>query len=1234
MSKRRVTALLLSATVVLSAFPVSSVLALEENPQTEAEKEAENRAEGKEKDTEESGEEEVASVEDAKETIASYKNEEIEWEEVYINDAEGLKNFSRDCWLDTWSQNKKVYLTADIDLAGENFVSIPTFGGYFDGQGHTVSGFYVHKPISYVGLFNYTQETAVIANLKVEGTVRPTGKQMVVGGIVGDNSGILLNCVFDGIVEANDYVGGITGYNEISGVLMDSEAKGTITGAHYTGGIAGDNVGNIVGCLNRADVNISSEDKAKSLEDIDFGQYTAGLLGSLEGGADEKGEKLSTTENTVDTGGIAGLSTGIIQSCVNEGVIGYEHVGYNVGGIVGRQSGYVYSCVNKGKIYGRKDVGGIVGQAEPYIAVDLSEDIVLQLSDHIDTMHDQIDKMLNDAGDRSDILSNRLSVIRDFADRALDDTYFLADRTVEWTDSMMDSVNEAVSRFDYVLDETARDGGVIDHASDAAEDVKDAAGKLEDMVNSMDLYKYMTPEEREAYDRAKKAIEEAGKQHAEDVAKATEAYENYYIDKARSEDTTYEYDLKPVTESGVDAGWGGPFSESDVPEKYLGITGWVHYDSGTGETREFPLTDGSAQAEADRQVQEKAAEQMSANARQIAEEAGKYADKQYSDANGGSYADDMRKYLEIMTDIASRHADEMTDDAKKQLRSAASSAKDAAENLEDMGDETKEILTTLNDKPDISFPRLGDDYRSTTGSLNSNLKNISENMGYLNDEMSSSGDLIGDDLSAINDQFSEIMLLYTDALDGVLDMDYSDRYEDESRENAEESMDATIANCTNGGSVEADLNVSGIAGTMAIEYDFDLESDITGLDEARANSTFLTKCVLRQNVNQAKVTAQKSYVGGICGLQEMGMVLRCENYGRIESTAGDYVGGIAGQSLSHIKQSYAKCTVAGGEYVAGITGWGNGIESCLSMVKVKEAEAFAGAIAGKVSDKAEIADNYFVSDEIAGIDRISYSGKAEPVSYQTLLQTEGLPANFRKMKITFYADDEEVGAAECSYGGSVALEKYPNIPVKEGFYADWDNKELTNVRLDEDVSVEYVRYLTTLAGSWIRDNGQSSLLADGRFLQEDELAVEKLDMNAEDVALLGGGAAGELTECWQIIIPEDGASAHQIRYQAPKGQTEGVEIYVQDSAGWRKVETELMGIYHLFSAEGSNVKIVVSVTEKGIMDYMVYIAAGVTAVILLIVLFVHKKRKKRHIRKTETGGESGHGAEIAEKETE
>lgn len=1222
MHKKKVMALLLAAAVFMGVVPGMPASAKEEKGQTAETEETEEK------------EEEVASVEAANETIASYSDEEAEWEEIYISDAEGFKDFAKDCWLDTWSRNKKVYLTADIDLAGQNFVSIPTFGGYFDGQGHTVSGFTVRKPISYVGLFNYTQESAVIVNLRLEGTVRPSGQQMVVGGIVGDNSGILLNCVFDGVVEAGDYVGGVAGYNEISGVLMDCEAVGTVVGAHYTGGIAGDNVGNIAGCLNRADVNAVNEDKAKSLEDIDLELYSTGLLGAMVGTDDEKRDKVSNTDYVVDTGGIAGHSTGIVQNCLNEGTIGYEHVGYNTGGVVGRQSGYVHACANKGSVYGRKDVGGIVGQAEPYVAIDLSEDIVRQLSDHISTMHDQISKLLDDAGDRSDILSNRLSVIRGFADRALDDTHSLADRTAEWTDGMMDSVNEAVSRFDYVLDETAKDGGVLDHASGAAGDVKDVVEDLEETVDSMDLQQYMTSQEREQYNQAKKAIEEAQKAFSEDEEKAKEAYENYYIARAASEDTTHEYDLKPVTESGINTGWNynANIAFDKVPEEYAGITGWMHHnDSGD---REFPLTDGTPQAEADRLVQEKATQQMQENAVIVAAGASNYADQRYKDTHGGnSYSSDMQKYLETMTDIASKYSDKMADDAKKQLKSAASSAKDAAGNLEDMGEDTKDILKTLNGKEDIAFPSLGEDYRSTAGSLNSNLKGISENMGYLNDEMSSSGDLLGDDLSDINDEFSEVMLLYTDALDGVLDMDYSGVFEDESMDTAEESMDATVADCTNSGGVEADLNVSGIAGTMAVEYDFDLESDITGLDDARANSTFLTKCVLRQNVNQANITAQKSYAGGVCGRQEMGMVLRCENYGRIGSTSGDYVGGVVGQSLSHIRKSYAKCTVFGRDYVAGIAGYGNGIENCLAIVKVKEADAFAGAIAGKLTDSAEIAENYFVSDEIAGIDRISYSGKAEPKSYEELLQIEGIPASFRRMKITFYADEEEVGVKECPYGGSVSLEEYPKIPVKEGFYADWDNKELVDVRLDEDVTVEYVRYLTTLAGKQLRDSNQSVLLVDGMFSQEDEIAVESLGAD-EAVSLSGEGASGGTYECWQIEIPDDGQTTHQIRYQAPQGRTDGVEIYVEDENGRHKAETELLGIYHLFSADGNSVKVAVSVAENGIGDYIVYIAAGGAAVVLLVVLLVHKKRKKRKAKKAKKAAEIENTAEAGEKTEE
>lgn len=1167
-----------------------------------------------EEEEELSVEEEVISVEDANETIDSYNDEETEWEEIYIEDLEDLKKFSRNCWLDTWSQNKKVYLQEDINLSGGEFVSIPTFGGYFDGQGHTISGLTIRDSVSYTGLFCYTQPTAVIANLKVEGSVRPAGKQMVVGGIVGDNRGILLNCAYDGVIEGNDYVGGIAGINELTGILMECKTGGTVTGIHYSGGVAGHNVGNIVGCLNQADVNIYNEDKGKSLEDINIEQYTAGLLNPEDNS--DKAQKASAITSNVDTGGIAGLSTGIIQNSKNTGTIGYEHVGYNVGGIAGRQSGYIHACENAGVVYGRKDVGGIVGQAEPYIAVDLSEDIVRQLSDHIDVLHDQIGNMLDDAGNESDTLSNRLTVIQDFADKALDDTYFLADRTVEWADGMTDSVNEAINRFDYVMEETARNDGVIDQSKDAAGNVKDAAKELEDMVNSMDIFQYMTPEEQEEYNAAKNAIREASEKHAEDYADYMKAYKNYSIDELRFSEDKYkngdpnELDLRPILEeTGMEKNWS---PSSDI-EEYMKVTEWVHWidfnpddpDSSDGDnTASFP-GDG-AQGDLDRELLNDVAQKMEDD--DAAQKASDYADDQY----GGGYKADMEKHLETMSDIAARHTDEMTEDARRNLNEAIDHAKDATENLETAGNQVKSIIDTLNEKEDIVFPQLGGDYRSMTGSLNSNLKSISENMGYLNDEMSASNDLLGEDLTDINDQFSEIMLLYTDALDGVLDMDYSGIYEDNSQENAQDSIDATVADCVNTGTVRADLNVSGIAGTMAIEYDFDLEGDVTGIEDARANSTFLTKCVLRQNINDGMITAQKSYAGGIAGLQEMGTILGCENYGRIESESGDYVGGIAGQSLSHITNGYAKCTISGGEYVGGIVGSGSGIENSCAMVRVKEAVAFYGAIAGDVNDEEAVLNNYFVSEEIAGIDRISYSGRAEPVAYQDLLAIEGLPARFHKMRITFYADEEEVGTLDCLYGSNVEAKEYPNIPVKEGFYADWDIKEIDRVIADEDVTVEYVRYLTTLAGSQLRDGGQSAVLVDGTFHVGDALEDTKCETAG---IVIEDREPEEIVEHWQIAFPEDGNGSHQVRYQAPQGQTEDIVVYIKNDSGWAQAETEMMGIYYLFSVDGNEAEFVICNTTGGIMEYLVYIVAGTLAVILLVVVIVIRGRKKKKRQK-------------------
>ena len=1180
-----------------------------------------------EKNGGEEQEEQVTSVEDANEMLDAYNDEEKAWEKIYVDSVDGLKEFSRKCRLDTWSRNKKVYLTQDLDLTGSGFVSIPTFGGYFDGQGHTIEGLTLTDAVSYTGLFCYTQESAVINNLTVKGTVRPAGTQIVVGGLVGDNSGIILNCSFKGVVEGSDYVGGIVGFNELSGILMDCENDGKVTGAHYTGGIAGENMGNIVGCSNAADINTSNEDKGKSLEDINIGQYTSGLLSPGEG--DDEDKEAAAISNTIDSGGIAGLSTGIIQFCANSGAVGYEHVGYNIGGIAGRQSGYVYACENTAPVYGRKDVGGVVGQTEPYIAIDLSEDIVYQLTENIDKMHDLTSVMLNDAGAESDTLSARLSVVQDFVDKALDDTSFLADRTVGWTDEMVGSVNEAMNRLDYIMDESAKEDGMLDQAKDAADNFRDAAKNLGNAVDSLDIYQYMSPEEKERYRAAKEKMERATKKHSEDSAKALAAYENYYIDYIRSgedkykqPDQTNENDLKPRFERGVDSGWA--WNGSNTFEDYIGVKGWVHLNPDTGEEREFPQSEGD-QGTLDHDLLADAAKQMAENTSKVQEDVSEYADRMYAGENGGGdYDKDMRECLEIMSDIVQAHQDEMTQETAGQLEDAIGHAKDASGNLQSAGGEAKNILDTVNGMPDIALPQLGGDYRSRTNSLTSNLQGLSENMGYLNDEMASTNDILIDDLADINDQFSTIMKLYTDAIDGVLDMDYTKAYEDTSKEDAETSTDAVVADCRNSGMVRGDINIAGIVGTMAIEYDFDLEGDVTGIEDARMNSTFLTKCVQRRNINLGKVTAQKSYAGGITGLQEMGTILRCENYGRIESSAGNYVGGIAGQSLSDILNSYAKCTVSGEEYVAGIAGSGTDISNCCAIVRIQDAVAFSGAIAGEVGSSAEVKDNYFVSEEIAGIDRISYSGKAEPLEYEEMLQIEGLPGKFRMMTISFYADGEEVKTVQCPYGGTVSLDLYPEIPAKEGFYADWDIKDLKEVLYDEDVTVEYVRYLTTLASAQTRDNGQSVILADGMFKQEDALAVTGEgggDVSYDDAGMVQGafGLSEEnITEYWKAEIPEDGNESHQMRYQAPEGQTEDVDIYVRQENGWQQVDTELMGIYHLFPVEGTNAEIAVRIREKSAADYLVYLIFAVILITIVIILAVRKGRKRRRGKKAES----------------
>ncbi|MGN1119368.1 MAG: GLUG motif-containing protein, partial [Oscillospiraceae bacterium] len=355
--------------------------------------------------------------------------------ELVISDEAGLVQLAQDCRLDSYSKNLYVTLAADISLSGE-FTPVPVFGGTFDGGGHTISGAEITADGSYCGLFRYVQKGAFVKNLTVSGTVSPSGSGEYVGGIAGSNSGSIINCRFDGSVKGTSYVGAIAGINEKSGLITRCESTGDITGEHFSGGIAGSSSGTILSSVNNCSVNTTPSDAKLSIRDIDVGSIIS------------QEELISK----YDTGGIAGFSDGIIQGCRNYGTVGYQHIGYNVGGIVGRQSGYVSGCDNYGEILGRKDVGGIAGQMEPYRSIDFSKDTLQKLLDEQEILGGLIDNLIADAktaGGAVDGSVQRLTQQMEQLRGCADD---IADRTEDIYNGWTDGVNEITARADEALD--------------------------------------------------------------------------------------------------------------------------------------------------------------------------------------------------------------------------------------------------------------------------------------------------------------------------------------------------------------------------------------------------------------------------------------------------------------------------------------------------------------------------------------------------------------------------------------------------------------------------------------------------------------------------------------------------------------------------------------------------------------------------------------------------------------
>lgn len=295
------------------------------------------------------------------------------------------------CVLDTNSEGLTVNLNADLDFK-DGFTSIPYFNGTFNGNNHKLVNIALDSDETNVGVFRITGKKADVNNVNVEYSVDSKANNL---GFIGYNQGKVSNINVDSKVLANSDVGMVVGYNASGASIIDCQSYGDIYGKHYVGGIVGVNYGLVKNCFNRARVNDYVLD-----DNVDINAISLDTLKSSENVA-----------SITDIGGVVGSNFGSVKTCVNYSIVGYEHVGYNIGGVCGSHSGYIESCVNYGEVYGRKEVGGIVGQFEPCMELDFNEDYLQRMQRQIKSVSSSVDASINEVKNINDNNSNGLKDI-------------------------------------------------------------------------------------------------------------------------------------------------------------------------------------------------------------------------------------------------------------------------------------------------------------------------------------------------------------------------------------------------------------------------------------------------------------------------------------------------------------------------------------------------------------------------------------------------------------------------------------------------------------------------------------------------------------------------------------------------------------------------------------------------------------------------------------------------------
>lgn len=1195
----------------------------------------------------------AASIPAASELAASAQTEiasaAAPHKKISIGSAEELLALAEGCKLDTWSHNLEVTLTADIGLGNTDFSSIPTFGGTFNGNGHTISGLLVKETGAARGFFRYIQQSGVVRNLKLEGVVLSSGSRESIGGIAGVNYGRIENCSFSGTVIGRTQTGGIAGLNESTGSILNCRADGDVTGEHFTGGIAGKNLGVISSCVNGCHVNTNNPEPKRNLESFDLAH-------------------LNSTENLnshTDTGGIVGYSSGIVKNCANLGTVGYRHTGYNVGGIAGRQNGFLSGCTNQAEVFGRKDVAGITGQAEPYLIMEFSEDTMQRLDTEVNKMHGLIDTAAGHFSSDSSLVHTQLDTLTGQFRSAGDSVHTVMNSLVAFTNGSMDAVNDAGGRIGDLTKGTDRMLGELGNTStdlkQAMEHMDSSLGKLQEEKEVSDVLTEKVKQILALFRTGSESVDSAVSGAASAVSSLSEArsslgsYSQEISDTVsgstlpENEKTALLGDIESANDalSAFDGVY--PAAAQKAAAAVASVSSFASSQSdalaplslditvSSLQTAADSLAAGSAYAdEAVRQVQElKGQIEPGVNSltRAFDQLNGVYAglpDTAASPVPGAPPAvpslsdlfDTLQKIEDALNSSSGatgemvkllremipyfEQAGVIASDSLDYMKQAFASMSSGFSHVGDAIGGMHDTMSGLAGKPDLVFPRFNSEGSAAIDTLFSSVSEAADTLSLLNETVKNLGNTAAADIRAINDQLQVIFNLLIDAQNEEGRIDADTLIEDVSGSEDDGDLDAArtegrIADCVNSAAVEGDIDVGGIVGMMAQEYDFDPEDDINDIGRKSLNFKYKTRAVTSSCINRGSVTAKKDQAGGIVGRMDLGSIVGCQNYGPIASENGDYIGGIAGYSSSVLRSCYSLCSLSGGDYIGGIAGSGSDILNCCSLVTIDSLGEALGAVAGQAD--GEVNGNCFVGEDLAGIDGISYEGAAVPKAYEDFIRTGGLPSEFKSFQLRFVADEKTVAAIPVAYGSSLSEERIPAVPPKDGYYAGWSDFNFDHITGSAVITAQYTPWVTVISSEPVRaDSGLPVFLAEGEFAPD---AVLNLTASDSGETLPDGRKAAEV---WQVTVTGMKSPAEKLTLRCLTPERDrAFDVFLYEDGGWNKTACEADGSYLVFSAENGSQ---IALAQKGGNKTALLLAILLPAAFIAVLVFLFLRKRK------------------------